>query len=81
MATITIQVNKGGSALEGATLIAGDITPTGLTTNASGSITKTVDEDFKVFVAVSILHNDIPSGRRDFGIHLLEAGQSYTFAV
>jgi len=81
MATITIQINQGGSGLANASIIVGDIAPAGLTTNESGTITKTVTEDYRVFVAVTILHNNILNGRRDYGLHLFEAGNTYTFNV
>ena len=81
MATITIKVKQGGVALANAKVILGDIVAGGITTDESGTITKTVDDGYSVFVPVTILHADIPSGRRDFGICLLEAEETYLFAI
>ena len=81
MATITIEVKQGGAALANAKIILGDVVAGGITTDESGTITKVVDDGYSILVPITILHVDIPSGRRDFGIHLLEAGKMYLFVV
>jgi len=81
MATISFTINKGGSPLEGAKIIFGDVVGTPLITNSSGTVSATVPESFAVYVPTTIKHNSLTDGRRDIGCFLYEAGEVYVLNI
>lgn len=79
MATITILVTEDANPVEGAEVVIGAVVGKSLTTNASGEVTKTVDEDYKIVVFVSILADG--ELRHTSSSFLLVAGGAYTFDI
>jgi len=79
MATITIQVTEDANFVEGAEVIIGSAIGKSLTTNANGEVTKTVDEDYKIVVFVSVKFDGVL--RHTSSSQLLEAGETYAFDI
>lgn len=79
MAMITILVTENEIPVEGGEVIIGSVVGKSVTTNASGEVTKTVDENYKVVVFVSIKFDG--ELRHTSSSHLLEAGETYTFDI
>ena len=78
MATISLTVTNAEGPVEGAIVLLGDTSSKGYVTDVNGAIDATVPVDFIVYVPVSVIFGEI---RRDYGMHVMKAGEEYSFGI